>query len=309
MDMSETTPSLASTQLFDRLRERLASTLEWLADKPEETATTTARALWWKAAGMPRSAELAVHDPLPDLDAGQLRALDALVARRLTGEPLPYITGRQRFMNLEMYSAPGALIPRKETELLGQMTLALVHQAAAHPGGAIVVDVCTGSGNLAIGYAAHEPRARVFAADLSEEAIAVARVNAQVVGVADAIDFRTGDLVAPFGSILDGQVDVLSCNPPYISTAKVAAMPPEISGHEPKVAFDGGPFGIRVLSRLTHDALRLLKPGGWLTFEVGLGQGPAMRKRLETVGGYGQIRWMADSEGQIRALAAQAGSG
>ena len=291
--------------LFNHLREQLGTSLHFLRDKPEETAETTVRALWFAAAGEPRSAELAVIDPLPALDAGQVAALRALVGRRESSEPLSYITGRQRFMNLEMYVAPGALIPRKETELLGHATLALVTEAADRLGEVTVLDVCTGSGNLAIACAAREPRARVYGSDLSAAAIEVARRNAAFVGVGDAIDFRTGDLAAPFASSLDGQVDVVSCNPPYISSARVAAMPTEVSAYEPALAFDGGPFGIKVLARIAHEALRLLKPGGWLTFEVGLGQGPGMRKRIESSGGYGEIRAFADHEGQVRALACQ----
>lgn len=294
---------------FDARLARLAGTLRVLDDKPEETIETTLRALWWAAAGTPRSVELAAEGTLPVLDAAQEAALDSLVDRRLSGTPLAYLTGRQRFLGLEMLAAPGALIPRKETEILGRAALALIRDSADAHGEITVADVCTGSGNLALAYAAHEARARVLAADLSAEAIAVARENARFTGLAHRVDFRQGDLLAPFGADLDGAVHVLSCNPPYISTAKVGAMDPEIADHEPGLAFDGGPFGIRLLSRFIKEAPRLVRAGGWICFEVGLGQGPAMAQRLDAVGPYSEVRQFADARGAVRALAARVTGG
>ncbi len=291
-------------KLFDELLARIDGSVRMLPDKPEETPEGMLRALWFAAAGSPRSVERAAEDQLPELGPDQIETLHALVERRVEGTPLSYLTGRQRFMNLEMFAAPGSLIPRKETEILGWAALELVRQAVSARGGATVVDACTGSGNLALAYAAHEPRATVLAADLSEEAVEVARQNAQVLALSGRVDFRVGDLLAPFGDELNGTVDVLSCNPPYISTARVRAMPADIASHEPSMAFDGGPFGVKILARLTREGLRLLRPGGWLCFEVGLGQGPAMAQRLDATGAYGEIRRFPDGSGEIRALAA-----
>lgn len=284
---------------------RLVSALSSLDDKPEETPEATLRALWWTAAGTPRSADLAAEGELPELTEAQAAALDELIGRRLSGIPLAHLTGRQRFLGIEMFAAPGALIPRKETEILGRAALTLIHDAAEARGTVTVIDVCTGSGNLALAYAAHEPRARVLAADLSADAIAVARENARLTGLSDRVDFREGDLLAPFGPDFDGIVDVLSCNPPYISTAKVKTMAAEIADHEPGLAFDGGPFGVRLLTRLINEAPRLVRPGGWICFEVGLGQGPAMGQRLEAHGVYQDVRRFVDTQGAVRALAAR----
>lgn len=288
----------------EALLARLAA-LPSLDDKPEETPEATLRALWWTATGTPRSVDLAIEGELPALTGPQAEALDALIDRRLAGVPLAYLTGRQRFLGIEMLAAPGALIPRKETEILGRGALTVIHDAAQTRGAVTVIDVCTGSGNLALAYAAHEPRARVLASDLSAEAIAVARDNARLTGLSDRVDFREGDLLAPFGPDLDGAVDVLSCNPPYISTAKVKAMAAEIADHEPGLAFDGGPFGVRLLTRLINEAPRLVRPGGWICFEVGLGQGPAMGQRLEAHGAYQNVRRFVDASGAVRALAAR----
>ena len=283
----------------------LESGLTILPDKPEESAAGTLRALWFAAAGAPRSVELAASGELPVLSASQQAALNAMIDQRLSGTPLNHLTGRQRFLDLEMYAAKGALIPRKETEIVGRAALDVIAKLAAERGEVCVVDVCTGSGNLALAYAAHEPKARVLAADLSADAIAVARQNTSVLGLDGRVDFRVGDLLAPFGADLDGQVDVLSCNPPYISSAKVGAMASEISAHEPTLAFDGGPFGIKILSRVIKEGLRLVRPGGYLCFELGLGQGPAMAQRVEKSGAYDEVRSFHDAAGETRAIVAR----
>ena len=291
--------------LFRDLVVRLESTIEIPEDKPEEDARSTVAALWWTAAGAPRSAALATRGALPELDDSATEHLHALVEQRLSGTPLSYLTRRQHFLGLEMYAAPGALIPRRETEILGRAALGLIKDTVARRGIATVIDVCTGSGNLALAYAAHEPRAQVLAADLSADAIEVARENARQMGMPDRVDFRSGDLLEPFADDWNGRIDIVSCNPPYISTAKVGAMHAEIAGHEPSLAFDGGPFGIRILTRFIKEAVRLVRPGGWICFEVGLGQGPAMAARLTALGVYDDDRPFQDDAGAVRALAAR----
>jgi len=290
--------------LYDELLRQIERTIELRSDKPDETFESTLRSLWWTAAGWPRSPIWASVGPLPTLSESQTDEARALVQRRLSGVPLCYLTRRQRFLGLEMHAAPGALIPRKETEVLGRAALSLIRDRIERHGTARIVDVCTGSGNLALAYASHQPRARVHAADLSADAIRVAEINASMMGLAGAVDFRVGDLAAPFAE-LAGQVDVLSCNPPYISTGKLRALPAEIADHEPALAFDGGPFGINILRRLTTEGAAMVRPGGWMCLEVGLGQGPAVAQRLSACGLYGDIRTYADGQGAIRALAAQ----
>ncbi len=287
-------------------RATLESRLHLLPDKPEETVETTLAALWHVAAGAPRSAAAALEAPLAELDADQAASLRSLVGRRLDGVPLAHLTGLQRFMGLDLGAGPAALIPRRETEILGTLALARLREACDARGSAVAIDVCTGSGNLALALAHHEPRARVHAADLSADAVALARANAQRLGLASRVTFAVGDLLAPFEHDPGpGAVDLVCCNPPYISSAKVPAMDAEIARHEPSLAFDGGPLGIRILDRLVREALPLLRPGGWLAFEVGAGQGRGLRRRVEQRDAYEAIVEGCDAAGDVRALAAR----
>jgi release factor glutamine methyltransferase len=293
--------------LYTRALESISQALTFLPDKPEETPQSTLRALWFTAAGLPRSAEGAMAGELPALDAAAEVRLETLLARRLEGVPLAHLTERQQFVGMEMLAGPGALVPRRETELLARAAIDLVRGVVAKSGAAKVIDVCTGSGNVALAVAHHVPEARVFGADLSEEAVALAKLNASHLKLSQRAEFRAGDLLAPFDTAeFHGTIDVLSCNPPYISSAKVEQMHGEISKYEPRLAFDGGAFGVNILMRLLQDAPRFIKPGGWLCFEVGLGQGPAMVKRLEK-SGFVDLRTEKDENGAPRALAGRLG--
>ncbi len=292
--------------LYQQIKQQLAASLQFLPDKPEETLDSTAHALWHAAAGKPLSAVLAAQTPLTELDSNQQQRLHEFVQQRLQGIPLSHLTGRQHFMGLELLSTPEALVPRHETELLARTAIELAQQLGAQQALVQVIDVCTGSGNVALAIAHHVAGARVHAADLSEEAVALAKRNAAHLQLADRAEFRAGDLLAPFDSPeFLGKIDVLTCNPPYISSAKVEQMHSEISAHEPHLAFDGGPFGVAILMRLLQEAPRFVRSGGWLAFEVGLGQGPAMLKRLEKNPAFAETRALHDAVGDVRAIAAR----
>ena len=296
-------------KLYKELYARLTATLKTLPDKPEETGETTLRALWHTAAGAPLSAELALTVELPDLNPQHEGALRDLLERRTAGTPLAHLTGRQRFMEMEMLAGPDALVPRKETELLTRAAVALCTQLHEQQNELTILDVCTGSGNVALAMAHYVSAARVYAADLSEAAVDLARRNAAQLGLNARVEFRSGDLLTPFDSAeFHGSVDVLTCNPPYINSAKVSHMPNEIAAHEPQLAFDGGPFGIAILMRLLEAAPRFVRAGGWLAFEVGLGQGPALMKRLQKTPEFGELRSVQDEAGAIRAILAQRSS-
>jgi len=294
----------SEAELYQELLARLSQQQIFLSDKPEETPDSTLYALWHAAAGQPLSAQQALAQALPELQPQQQSTLLHLIEQRLNGRPLAHLTMRQHFMNLEMLSDPVALIPRKETELLGWTAVHLARELTTEKNPITIVDVCTGSGNLAIAMAHHLPESRVYASDLSEAAVDFARRSATHLGLDSRVQFRCGDLMGPFETEeFLGQIDLLVCNPPYITSAKVEQMPREISGHEPRMAFDGGPFGVAILMRLLQEAPRYVRKGGWLAFEVGLGQGAALAKRMEK--SFHEVNTVADETGAIRAIAAR----
>jgi len=292
--------------LFEELLFFLEPKLLTLPDKPEETARATLKALWFAAYGDPKSAEMADVSDLPHLVDEQTQALKELIHKRLGGAPLAHLTGRQHFMGFEIISTPDALIPRKETEILGKTALKLLKEILKNNTEVKVVDVCTGAGNLPVVYAKHFPTVSVFAADLCEKAVTLAKRNVEHHELQDRIQLYRGDLLSPFNSEkFHNQVDLLTCNPPYISSAKVSTMHEEISQHEPTLAFDGGPFGMKILSNLIKQAPIYLKPGGWLAFELGLGQGPSLIKLMNKSGLYSEIDSVNDENDDIRVVIAR----
>ena len=175
-----------------------------------------------------------------------------------------------RFLGVELALAPGVLVPRGETELLGTSAMEILSTMTGEP---IVVDMCCGSGNLALAIAHHCPNARLWAADLTDETVALARDNAGRLSPAGRVAVRQGDLFGAFaGDALAGRVDMVVCNPPYISSARLGGKSAHLLAQEPREAFDGGPYGISILQRLVREAVGFVRPGGWLLCEFGEGQ-------------------------------------
>lgn len=290
------------------LLEELLHTLDchWspLPDKPEETAPHSLRALWHRARGHPRSVEHAQQAELPVLQLEDFRRLRALIDQRHAGVPLAHLTGRQHFLGLELEVGPAALVPRKETEILAAAALQLLHGVVQARGPALVLDLCAGSGNLATVLAHYEPHCQVCVADLSPEAIQLARRNAATHQLDGRVRFFEGDLFRPFAAEeFARRFDLIVCNPPYISSGKVDALPPETGQHEPRLAFDGGAFGLDVIGRLIAEAPRHLKPDSWLCFELGQGQGDYLARNLGKNPAYAEVRRLMDHENRVRALA------
>lgn len=188
-------------------------------------------------------------------------ALDALVARRASGEPLAYITGYREFYSLDFTVNGHVLIPRQETELL--VDLALEFADSLTDKDISIVDVGTGSGAIAIALAHHLPDARVYAVDVDENAIAVANANCLRNDLADRVELLQGDLMGP----IQRPVDVIVSNPPYIPSEEILSLAVEVQ-REPRQALDGGPDGLDVFRRLLKQAPAKLKAGGIMLVEL-----------------------------------------
>jgi len=213
--------------------------------------------LGWEAAHLLTSAGDVPPDSFP-------ADFEALVARRAAREPLAYITGHKEFWNLQFEVTPAVLIPRPETELIVEAALALVPPRQLFT----MIDVCTGSGNVAVAVAHDRAGARIVATDVSGAALEVARRNAARHGVQDRVHFVEADL---FDDV-SGPVDLVTANPPYVAEHSEPGLQPEVGEHEPRVALFGGIEGLAVIERIVHDAPPLLRPGGHLVFEFGYGQ-------------------------------------
>ena len=293
--------------LARELAHRYSARIVPLPDKPEETIEAVVRALWLRSADIPASAGRAAHLPLPPLTGEQQKTLAGLLEQRAHGTPLAHLTGRQQFMGLEFLCNSQALIPRKETEILGNAACALLHERILPLSPAPrVLDLCTGSGNLACAIACRIPSASLFAADLSPDAVALAMANARQLGCSDRLKGFTGDLFGPFeAETYHHFFDLIVCNPPYITSAKLPSLDPEIIAHEPKMAFDAGPLGLAILWRLLQDAPGFLKPGGWIGFETGLGQGQGMLRRVSKDSQFFNTQGLTDDKGNVRVITSQ----
>jgi release factor glutamine methyltransferase len=293
-------------ELYQKLIQELESKLAILEDKPEETVQSTLNALWYKASGNPISVEVVQNPLLPKLTRNQESTLYHLIDERLNGKPLAYITGRQSFMGIELLSDNRALIPRKETEILTKAALQLGQKMSVSKPKLKIFDVCCGSGNIGLALASLLPEATIDSSDLSFEAVELTNENISFLNLGHRVKAKQSDLFSNFEQDdFYGQIDMVVCNPPYISSSKVTKMNSEISENEPAMAFDGGMLGLKVIQELIHDSPKFLTKNGWLIFEIGLGQGPFIIQLCQNNGAYNQIESYTDILGNIRAIAAR----
>jgi release factor glutamine methyltransferase len=221
-----------------------------------------------------------------------------LVARRAAREPLPYITGRREFWDLTFEVSPAVLIPRPETELIVEAALELFPSRTS---ALTIVDVCTGSGVVAIALARERPAARIVATDISSDALEVARRNASRHGAADRVEFVCDDLLDPITS----EVDLIVCNPPYVAEVSRPGLQPEVRDHEPSVALFGGRDGLRLLTRLVAGAPARLRNGGYLVFEFGFGQDVEVEALIEATPQLELLELRRDLQGIARTAVAR----
>lgn len=232
-------------------------------------------------------------------------ALQELIEKRCQGIPLEYILGFGTFMGMCFSCSSAALIPRQETELLARTAIELARGLDNGKSPLLIVDMGTGSGNIAVSIAAHVENAHIMACDVSPDAIKLAQSNIDRYNLQSRISLFCGDLFDPLSSGgYQGSVDMVVCNPPYISTASLAKLSRKIIDYEPVVAMDAGAYGIDIFRRLISESPDYLKPGGVLVFEVGQGQDGFITRLLKKSGAYNDIRQYADRDGQTRVVSA-----
>lgn len=239
-----------------------------------------------------------------------------LIARRASGEPTQYLTGKQEFWGLKFEVTPDVLIPRPETEHLIEVALDRLAVREIRAGrtprtsgeGITLVDIGTGSGCIAITLAKELPAATIYATDVSKVALAVACRNAARHGVADRIHFVESDLLAEFSSFSTGHsppsFDLIISNPPYVGRSEADQLPVEVGKHEPGVALFGGVEGYEFYGLLIPEAAQHLKPGGLLVLELGYNNLPAV-KPLFDASDWCNVGVINDLAGVPRVLSAE----
>jgi release factor glutamine methyltransferase len=265
---------------------------EFLARRGVESPALACEILASRLLRHPRL-ELNLHanDILPD------RMVDAMrrgVMRVGSGEPVQYVIGQWDFRGLTFTIDRRALIPRPETE---QLVGAILDCAPLwqHPK-PVVLDVGTGSGCIAISLAIERPACRCIGFDISEEALSLAKENAQTLGVADRLVLVGGEL----SDLIEPEtMDAVVSNPPYIATPDYERLPPHIRNHEPRLALDGGPDGMQVIEPVATDAAMVLKPGGHLFMEIGAEQASRVTDLLSGIG-FSDIQITKDLAGKDR---------
>ena len=224
-------------------------------------------------------------------------AFEALLVRRAAREPLQHLTGTAAFRHVELAVGPGVFVPRPETELLAGWAIDRAREVSGTP---VVVDLCTGSGAIALSVATEEPEAVVHAIELDPDAHAWATRNT----TGSAVDLRLGDMADAFPE-LDGTVDVVVCNPPYIPLEAFATVAPEARDHDPALALWSGDDGLDAIRVLEATAARLLRPGGWVGSEHADVQGDAAVGVFVEAGRWAEVRDHPDLAGRARFVTAR----
>lgn len=226
-----------------------------------------------------------------EVPAEALAAYDVLIARRAAREPLQHLTGVAWFRYVGLRVGPGVFVPRPETELLAGWAV----EECGRRDQPVVVDLCTGSGAVAKAVQDEVPTARVHAVELSPDALAWAERNLAGTGV----ELRLGDMATAYPE-LDGTVDVVTCNPPYVPLEAWESVAPEARDHDPHLALFSGADGLDAIRVLERRAARLLRPGGVLGFEHADVQGASAPAVLTASGRWSEVRDHADLAGRAR---------
>ncbi len=249
----------------------------------------------WLLAGLLGVERFALYvDPARRLSSPTVARFLTVIERRARREPLQYLLGWEDFHGLRLAVTPDVLVPRPETEGLVEWAVELL---GGRPD-PVLADLGTGSGAIACAIARALPAAEVLAVEVSVGALAVASRNVRELGLSSRVRLLAGDLFAPLGSI-PASLDLVVANPPYLPSAVIASLPPEVSRHEPRAALDGGPDGMAVIRRIVAGAPAVLKRGGWLLMEIGEEQAGPLASRMAAEG-FSGIRARRDLNGVER---------
>lgn len=277
-------------------REAALRAAERLRAAGVDDAELDARLLLLHASGLDHAHYLAEeYEAVPE---DVLREYRGLTDRRAARVPLQQITGQQEFMGISFEVSEDVLIPRQDTECLAGEAVRVLEEKHRSRERLRVLDLCTGSGCIAVSIAKFCPYAKVFGSDLSPQALDIARRNAQNASV--RVTFLEGDL---FGlpEEAQGRFDLITCNPPYIRSADIDTLMDEVRLHEPLTALDGGADGLHFYRRLAQEYAGRLEEGGVLLTEIGYDQGPAVRALFEQAGA-SQIHVLKDLAGHDRVV-------
>ena len=240
--------------------------------------------------------------PERELSGEDAEAFEGMVRRRIEGEPLSYITGHREFYGLDFVVTPDVLVPRQETELLVEAVLEYAGSCAEDEDALTIADIGTGSGCIAVAVGRHLPKAAVYATDVSRGALRVAEGNVRRHGLEGRVHLRHGDLF----EALDGPVDVVASNPPYLSTNEAFHLPPDVR-REPSVALVAGSDGMDVLRRLIVGARGYVKPGGLLALEIDPRRVEAVERLVGRAFQGGEVAVIKDHAGLERVVALRVG--
>jgi release factor glutamine methyltransferase len=227
---------------------------------------------------------------LREAAAGDGEVLRGLVARRVQGEPLAWVTGSVIFAGHRIGITPGVYVPRQQTEALVRRAIELL------PEDGMTADLCTGSGALAVALGRARPRARVVATDIDPTAVRCATDN--------GVEVFLGHLADPLPSHLRAHFDVVTAVVPYVPTEAIVFLPRDVREHEPLLALDGGPRGTQLLAGAVRSASELLRPGGWLLLELGGQQDDELAGVVRSAG-FATARRFEDDDGDLRGIEAQ----
>jgi release factor glutamine methyltransferase len=236
--------------------------------------------------------------PLGDAELSEIRGL---IKRRLAGEPLAYLVGETEFWSLPFHVEPSVLVPRPDTETVVEVALQTAHISGNRAAPWRILELCTGSGVIAVSLARELAAARVIATEVSPPAVAIARRNAARHGVDGRVEVRPGDLFEPVAG--EAAFDLVVANPPYVATAVIATLAAEVH-REPALALDGGADGLAFYDRIAAGAAAHLVPGGALVVEHGFDQADAVAARLDRAG-FTDVTLTRDLAGHPRVTSAR----